>query len=137
MDCVPRQHRGKVNAIDSVRTFSWSGSAALGGLLIERYGFQTTFLITAAIKTAAFVPLVALLAYVPDGLCLPAGSRYRRLRRRQQWQRAEAQAAAGASGTGDGGHEDGLTRPLLPESNGSGGGGDRAGGGSVSGRGYA
>ncbi len=38
MDCVPRRHRGKVNAVDSVRTFSWSGSAALGGFLIERFG---------------------------------------------------------------------------------------------------
>jgi hypothetical protein len=136
MDCVPRQHRGKVNAIDSVRTFSWSGSAALGGLLIERYGFQTTFLITAAIKTAAFVPLVALLAYVPDGLCLPAGCRHGRLRRRQQWQRAEAQAAAAAVaiGSGDGGHEDGLMQPLLPECNGCVGGVGSAGGGPVSGR---
>ena len=125
MDSVPRRHRGKVNAIDSVRTFSWSGSAALGGLLIERYGFQTTFLITAAIKTAAFVPLLALLAYVPDGLCLPAGSRHRRLRRRQQWQRVDAAAAAGSC---DGGQEDGLTQPLLPESNSSGGGGGSAGG---------
>ena len=31
MDHVPKRHRGKVNALDSVRTFSWSGSAALGG----------------------------------------------------------------------------------------------------------
>lgn len=121
MDSVPRRHRGKVNAIDSVRTFSWSGSAALGGMLIERYGFQTTFLITAAIKTAAFVPLLALLAYVPDGLCLPVGSHHWRLRRRQQWQRVEA---AAESGSGDGGQEDGLTQPLLPDSNGSSGGGD-------------
>lgn len=31
MDHVPKRHRGKVNALDSVRTLSWSGSAALGG----------------------------------------------------------------------------------------------------------
>ncbi len=31
MDHVPPRHRGKVNALESVRTFSWSGSAALGG----------------------------------------------------------------------------------------------------------
>ena len=31
MDAVPRHHRGKVNAVDSVRMFSWSGSAAVGG----------------------------------------------------------------------------------------------------------
>ena len=31
MDVVPKQHRGKVNALESVRVLSWSGSAALGG----------------------------------------------------------------------------------------------------------
>lgn len=31
MEFVEKRHRGKVNAVDSVRTFSWSGSAALGG----------------------------------------------------------------------------------------------------------
>ena len=95
MDFVPRRHRGKVNAVDSVRSFSWSGSAALGGFLIETFGFEHTFIITAAIKTAAFAPLLLLLAYVPDGMCL-AGSRAARL----------AQAAHSAS--------DGeLRRPLL------------------------
>ncbi|PRW58602.1 MFS general substrate transporter [Chlorella sorokiniana] len=83
MDWVPRRLRGRVNAVDSVRSFSWSGSAALGGFLIQRYGFQTTFLITAAIKAAAFAPLIVLLAYVPDGVCLPAGARAARLQRQQ------------------------------------------------------
>lgn len=36
-------------------------------LLIERFGFQTTFLITAGMKLAAFVPLFFLLRYVSDG----------------------------------------------------------------------
>ena len=31
MDNVPQRHRGKFNALDSVMTFSWSGSAAAGG----------------------------------------------------------------------------------------------------------
>lgn len=35
MENVPKRHRGKVNALDSVRTFSWSGSAALGGEVRE------------------------------------------------------------------------------------------------------
>jgi predicted MFS family arabinose efflux permease len=33
-----------------VTSFGWSGSAALGGFLIHRYGFQTTFLITALVQ---------------------------------------------------------------------------------------
>ena len=38
MENVPKRHRGKVNALDSVRTFSWSGSAALGGE-VSRFDF--------------------------------------------------------------------------------------------------
>ena len=69
MERVPKRWRGKANAADSIRTFSWSGSAALGGWLVERLGFQGTFLVTAGVKAAAYVPLIALLAYVPDGIC--------------------------------------------------------------------
>ena len=66
MENVPKKHRAKVNALDSVRTFSWSGSAALGGWLIELCGFGDTFLVTAAIKLAAMAPLLPLLAVVVD-----------------------------------------------------------------------
>ena len=31
MDYVAKRHRGKINALESVRAMSWSGSAALGG----------------------------------------------------------------------------------------------------------
>lgn len=65
---VAKRHRGKVNAIDSVRTFSWSGSAALGGFLIEKYGFEGTFMITAMVKIVSFVPLIFLLRFVSDGI---------------------------------------------------------------------
>lgn len=64
---VPKRHRGKVNAVDSVKMFSWSGSAALGGILVERLGFEGTFLVTAAIKLTAILPLLGVLRYVPDG----------------------------------------------------------------------
>ncbi|KAL3153180.1 hypothetical protein ABBQ38_011931 [Trebouxia sp. C0009 RCD-2024] len=68
MDNVPSCHRGKFNALDSVRTFSWSGSAAAGGILIERYGYPNTFFITAGLKLVAYLPLIPLLAYVDDGV---------------------------------------------------------------------
>lgn len=42
MENVPKRHRGKVNALDSVRTFSWSGSAALGGE-VSRFDFFDLF----------------------------------------------------------------------------------------------
>jgi len=65
---VPKRHRGKISALDSVRTFSWSGSAALGGILVERIGFEGTFLVTAMIKVGALLPLPFMLSHVPDGV---------------------------------------------------------------------
>jgi hypothetical protein len=37
-------------------------------VLIERFGFQTCFLITAGVKTASFVPLVCLLCVLREDL---------------------------------------------------------------------
>ena len=47
MDNVSKRHRGKINALDSVRAMSWSGSAALGGYVscflgpVKPYVIQT------------------------------------------------------------------------------------------------
>lgn len=119
MDFVPRRHRGKVNGLDSIRSFSWSGSAALGGFLIERFGFRHTFVATAIIKGAAFLPLFPLLAFVPDGMCLPPGSRVARLQRMQRAHQDGASAAVLPSREGrvqreEAADDDGsLTQPLL------------------------
>ena len=40
MDYVAKRHRGKINALESVRAMSWSGSAALGGC--EFRGYDTS-----------------------------------------------------------------------------------------------
>lgn len=37
-------------------------------LLIERFGYANTFLITAGLKVIAYLPLVPLLAFVDDGV---------------------------------------------------------------------
>ena len=108
MDFVPRRHRGKVNAVDSVRTFSWSGSAALGGFLVERLGFQATFLVTAGLKAAALAPLLPLLAHVPDGACV-GGDRAARLARQRAWHERGPRKGAAQQGGGPGG----LRQPLL------------------------
>ncbi len=110
MDFVPRRHRGKVNAVDGVRSFSWSGSAALGGFLIERFGFQPTFLITAAIKTAAFLPLLLLLRYVPDGVGVPGAARAARLAALPRWEAPTAKPAGGAAAAA---RDGGLREPRL------------------------
>ena len=50
--------------------FGWSGSAVVGGFLIDSYGFRITFLITAAMQSVSLVFLVALLPVVRS--CLSA-----------------------------------------------------------------
>ena len=51
-------------------------------LLIERFGYPNTFLITAGLKLVAYLPLIPLLAFVDDGVF--------RIQRLQRQQRAES-----------------------------------------------
>jgi MFS family permease len=84
MEHVAKKHRGRVNAVDSVRSFSWSGSAALGGWLIEKYGYKSTFLMTAGIKMLAFLPLCPLILVVTDGVFVNKKRRGRDALRRRK-----------------------------------------------------
>jgi hypothetical protein len=63
-DYVIKKNRAKWNALESLNTFSWSGSALLGGLLIDRFGYQVTFLITAALQASSAACLLPLLLLV-------------------------------------------------------------------------
>ena len=70
MDSVPSRERGKWAAIESVNTFSWSGSAALGGYVLSLLGGDPLplFGVTAVLQFAAtlcLVPLVDCDAEVP------------------------------------------------------------------------
>lgn len=47
---MPKRSRAAWNSLEAVTSFGWSGSAALGGWLIHRYGFQFTFLVTATMQ---------------------------------------------------------------------------------------
>jgi hypothetical protein len=38
--------RGGWNAVDSITRFGWSGSAVLGGFLVDRYSYGANFLVT-------------------------------------------------------------------------------------------
>jgi len=60
MDAVPKNERGKWSALESVNMFSWSGSAALGGLLVGYKGIIFNFLVTGSIQFLATFPLVLL-----------------------------------------------------------------------------
>ncbi|GFR48525.1 hypothetical protein Agub_g10420 [Astrephomene gubernaculifera] len=65
MDFVPKERRAAWNSLESITAFGWSGSAALGGWLIHRFGFQATFLITAAMQCMGWALSMLLLPIVP------------------------------------------------------------------------
>ena len=63
MDYVPPGTRARWKALDSISSFGWCGSAAIGGLIADAYDYSTTFLITAALQGAG-VAVCALLFFV-------------------------------------------------------------------------
>ena len=77
-DYVSKKRRAKWNGLESVNIFSWSGSAALGGVLIDTIGYRGTFLITAAMQgTSALLlstitPLVHMERSTPKTVAGPA-----------------------------------------------------------------
>jgi hypothetical protein len=60
--------RARWNSLDSLFVFGWSGSAMAGGFLIARYGFDSSFLITAFMQLAAWAVLLPLIRLVPGGM---------------------------------------------------------------------
>lgn len=64
-DYTPKATRGRWKALTSIASTTWSGSAVLGGWLLDHVGFGPTFLITACMQATvlpiwwALAPLVA------------------------------------------------------------------------------
>lgn len=56
MDHVPNNERAKWSALESFNMFSWSGSAALGGILVDHHGILFNFCITASLQLVATLP---------------------------------------------------------------------------------
>ncbi|GMF38952.1 unnamed protein product [Phytophthora fragariaefolia] len=48
MDFVPRQYRARWNSLEGLTVASWAGSAVLGGVIVDAYGYRLCF-ITAAL----------------------------------------------------------------------------------------
>lgn len=46
MDCSLKEHRARWTAMESFSSFTWAGSATLGGYLSDMHGYRFTFLIT-------------------------------------------------------------------------------------------
>jgi hypothetical protein len=57
-DIVPKDQRGRWNALETVNAATWSGSAAVGGLLVDTYGYVPNFTATALLQLSASIPLV-------------------------------------------------------------------------------
>jgi len=62
MDFVPKEQRARWMALESVNGATFSGSALVGGYLVDSIGFEGTFLCTAVLQALSLVPLAVLLA---------------------------------------------------------------------------
>ena len=87
MDAVPKQERAKWSALESLNMFSWSGSAALGGVLVGWRGIIFNFCVTAGLQLVATIPLLVLASCDGSSLSL-SSSRRRRRRRRSEEERS-------------------------------------------------
>jgi len=65
MDFVPSSERGRWNAAESISSMSWSGSAVIGGYLMDAYDYRQTFVITACIYLVAALMRIPLFFLVP------------------------------------------------------------------------
>lgn len=52
MDVVAKKERGRWSSLENLTAFTWTGSAVLGGLLVDKFSFRFTFLVTACIYVA-------------------------------------------------------------------------------------
>ena len=55
-----KEERARWNAAESINRFGWSGSAVLGGHLVDLYGYRFTFLITAGLQLCSAAILSSL-----------------------------------------------------------------------------
>ncbi|EKF30367.1 hypothetical protein MOQ_005825 [Trypanosoma cruzi marinkellei] len=59
MDCVPKSSRAKWSAFESFASFTWAGSAVIGGYIADAKGYQCTFFTTSMVHyvgTCVLVP---------------------------------------------------------------------------------
>lgn len=61
MDHVPKCQRARWNSLEGLTTFSWSGSAVIGGYLIDAYNYRYCFYITSIVYFSGLVVELLLL----------------------------------------------------------------------------
>lgn len=54
-----QESRARWNSVESIMQFGWSGSAVVGGFLIDHYSFKAAFLGTAAVQLISVVVCLA------------------------------------------------------------------------------
>ena len=64
MDYAPKGERARWKALDSVSSFGWCGSAAIGGVLSDMYGYPFTFVITIGMQAFATLGYCVLIPMV-------------------------------------------------------------------------
>ena len=115
MDYCPSDQRARWLAMESVAELNWCGSAAIGGYLADKYGYASTFLITAGMQCLGGSIYMLLLPMIPVESAL-------RDEAEDIMEGAEeapsldgsgdSSGEAASSGTFDGGGD--LSGPLLP-----------------------
>ena len=82
-DYVTKKERARWNSAEAVNVFGWSGSASLGGYIIERHGYNAMFLTTAGIQMFAALYLLTIVHLVqPEKKFSTTSSSARKMRRR-------------------------------------------------------
>ena len=65
MDYVDKDRRAKWASLESLTSFGWSGSAVLGGYLVEYHGYDACFFVTATSQLVSLLIRLPLLRLVP------------------------------------------------------------------------
>ena len=69
-DYTPKAQRARWAATMQIQQVGWSGSAALGGLIVEHLGYLSVFTITTAVHVTSLFALAPLLWIVPREECV-------------------------------------------------------------------
>ena len=64
MDYTKKEERARWSSLQTITQFGWSGSAMLGGWLLDHYGFEITFIITASLQLTGTILMSTLLGAV-------------------------------------------------------------------------
>eukprot|EP00474_Spongospora_subterranea_P002949 CRZ03407.1 hypothetical protein [Spongospora subterranea] len=79
MDIIPKKRRGYWNSLESVTVFSWTGSAAIGGIIVDHWGYRVCFVATGFLYLISSIPMVLLSYWNLDRILSRRSSTPRRI----------------------------------------------------------